>query len=386
MKLIKRVMGLFVVMFAFASTAMAEDEVRIVIDEGVDGARPIAVVPFAGSAPENIGQIVADDLRNSGKFNPVPVSQMPQQPTTAAEVKPEAWTALGIDAVVVGQVTSTGSGYNISYQLVDTVGASGTPGAVLAQNSCGSQPYEVRVADYDGYNQFIVNRSSQPIMSPAWSPDGKRLAYVSFENKKSQLVVQDLGSGSRKVVASFPGHNGAPAFSPDGSKLAFASSQDGLLNIYVMSSNGGKPTQLTSGAGNNTEPSWSPDGSSILFTSDRSGSPQVYRMSASGGGASPVGGRGSAQISSDGKTLVMINGNNNVVKQDLTTGSSEVLSTSFLGESPSISPNGIMIIYSSTQGLGKVLQLVSADGRFKASLPGSNGQVKFPAWSPYLTK
>ena len=135
MKLIKRVMGLFVVMFAFASSAMAEDEVRIVIDEGVDGARPIAVVPFAGSAPENIGQIVADDLRNSGKFNPIPVSQMPQQPTTAAEVKPEAWTALGIDAVVVGQVTSTGSGYNISYQLVDTVGASGTPGAVLAQNS-----------------------------------------------------------------------------------------------------------------------------------------------------------------------------------------------------------------------------------------------------------
>lgn len=135
------------------------------------------------------------------------------------------------------------------------------------------------------------------------------------------------------MVASFPGHNGAPAFSPDGSKLAFASSQDGLLNIYVMSSNGGTPTQLTRGAGNNTEPSWSPDGSSILFTSDRSGSPQVYRMSASGGGASPVGGRGSAQISSDGKTLVMINGNNNVVKQDLTSGSSEVLSTSFLGES-----------------------------------------------------
>ena len=427
MKLFKKLIGVFATLFVVAGHVVADDEVRIVIDEGVDGARPIAVVPFAGSAPENIGKIIADDLRNSGKFNPISEARMPQKPTSASEVNPEAWTALGIDAVVVGQVTSTGSGYNISYQLVDTVGASGTPGTVLVQNSYtvtdkwlrygahtvsdevfekltgirgafrtriayvvqkngGSQPYEVRVADYDGYNQFIVNRSSQPIMSPAWSPDGKRLAYVSFENKKSQLVVQDLGSGARKVVASFPGHNGAPAFSPDGSRLAFASSQDGTLNIYVMSANGGAVTQLTRGSGNNTEPSWSPDGNSILFTSDRSGSPQVYLMSASGGGASPIGGRGSAQISGDGKMLVMINGNNNVVKQDLSTGASEILSTSFLGESPSISPNGIMIIYSSTQGLGKVLQLVSADGRFKASLPGSNGQVKFPAWSPYLTK
>lgn len=427
MKLFKKLASVFVVLFAVVGNAMAEDEVRIVIDEGVDGARPIAVVPFAGSAPEDVAKIVADDLRNSGKFNPIAVSQMPQKPTSVSEVNPEAWSALGIDAIVVGQVVPSGNGYSITYQLVDTVGATGTPGAVLMQNSYtvtnkwlrygahtvsdevfekltgirgafrtriayvvqkngGSQPYEVRVADYDGYNQFIVNKSSQPIMSPAWSPDGQRLAYVSFENRKSQLVVQDLGSGARKVVASFPGHNGAPSFSPDGSRLAFASSQDGTLNIYVMGANGGQPTQLTRGAGNNTEPSWSPDGSSILFTSDRSGSPQVYRMSASGGGATPVGGRGSAQISADGKTLVMINGNNNVVKQDLTTGASEVLSTSFLGESPSISPNGIMIIYSSTQGLGKVLQLVSADGRFKASLPGSNGQVKFPAWSPYLTK
>ncbi|OOF65952.1 Tol-Pal system beta propeller repeat protein TolB [Rodentibacter sp. Ppn85] len=427
MKLIKKLVGVFAIVLAIVGNAVAEDEVRIVIDEGVDGARPIAVVPFAGAAPEDIGKIVADDLRNSGKFNPIPVAQMPQKPISASEVNPEAWSALGVDAVVVGQVTATGSGYNISYQLVDTVGASGTAGTVLTQNSYtvtnkwlrygahtvsdevfekltgirgafrtriayvvqkngGSQPYEVRVADYDGYNQFVVNRSSQPIMSPAWSPDGKRLAYVSFENRKSQLVVQDLGSGARKVVASFSGHNGAPAFSPDGSRLAFASSQDGTLNIYVMSSNGGTPTQLTRGSGNNTEPSWSPDGSSILFTSDRGGSPQVYRMNANGGGVTLVGGRGSAQISSDGKTLVMINGNNNVVKQDLASGASEVLSTSFLGESPSISPNGIMIIYSSTQGLGKVLQLVSADGRFKASLPGSNGQVKFPAWSPYLTK
>ncbi|MGC7560323.1 Tol-Pal system beta propeller repeat protein TolB [Pasteurella sp. PK-2025] len=432
MKIVARVWSLLM-MLGFAVLQTAQAEVRIVIDEGVDSARPIAVVPFKwngpGSAPADIADIIAADLRNSGKFNPIPVNRMPQQPTSVSEVNPEAWSALGIDAVIVGQVTPANGSFNIAYQLVDTIGATGSAGAVLSQNQYtvtnkwlrygahtvsdeafekltgikgafrtriayivqkngGSQPYEVRVSDYDGFNQFIVNRSSQPLMSPAWSADGRKLAYVSFENRKSQLVVQDLGSGARKVVASFKGHNGAPAFSPDGSRLAFASSQDGVLNIYVMNLGSGQIAQLTRGAGNNTEPSWSPDGQTIVFTSDRSGSPQVYQMSASGGGASLVssGGRSySGQITADGSTLIMISGDN-IIKKDLASGSTEVLSSTFLDESPSISPNGIMIIYSSTQGLGKVLQLVSADGRFKARLPGNDGQVKFPAWSPYLTK
>lgn len=427
MKLIARIMSVFVTLVLMTNVAKA-DEVRIVIDQGVDSARPIAVVPFKsnGSVPENIAEIVAADLRNSGKFNPIPVNRMPQQPGSASEVTPDAWASLGIDAVVVGQVTVMGGDYNIAYQLVDTIGASGTPGAVLAQNSItvsgkwlrygahtvsdevfekltaikgafrtriayvvqkNNSSYEVRVADYDGYNQFIVNRSNQPIMSPAWSADGKKLAYVSFENRKSQLVIQDLGSSARRVAAAFDGHNGAPAFSPDGSRLAFSSNKDGVLNIYVINLGSGQISQLTSGAGNNTEPSWTPDGR-ILFTSDRSGSPQVYVMSASGGGASLIGSGGrsySGQMTADGKTLVMISGDS-IVKRDMASGSTEVLSSTFLDESPSISPNGIMIIYSSTQGLGKVLQLVSADGRFKARLPGSDGQVKFPAWSPYLTQ
>ncbi|ARU64263.1 Tol-Pal system beta propeller repeat protein TolB [Histophilus somni] len=424
---------LFIVLFSlFIQTVQAESEVRIVIDEGVDSARPIAIIPFkwngSDSMPIDVADIISADLRNSGKFNPIAVSKMPQKPTSASEVISDVWSSLGIDAVVVGQVTPNEKGYSIAYQLVDTIGASGNAGEVLSQNQYavpknairlgahtisdevfekltairgafrtkiayvvqkngGSKPYQVRVADYDGHNQFIVYSSSQPLMSPAWSPDGSKLAYVSFENRKSQLIVHDLQSGARRVIAAFPGHNGAPAFSPDGSKLAFASSKDGVLNIYVMNLGSGTISQLTSGAGNNTEPSWSPDGQSIIFTSDRDGGPQIYQMDVFGNGISLVSaGRGySGKISADGSILVMIYADN-IVKKDLATGVTEMLSSTFLDESPSISPNGIMIIYSSTQGLGKVLQLVSADGRFKARLPSSDGQIKFPAWSPYLNK
>lgn len=405
-----------------ASFTRAESDVVIAIDEGVNSAQPIAVVPFkgVGVAPE-VAQIISSDLRNSGKFSPVPITTMKEQPGSAAEINSQNWTDLGVDTVVVGQVSAAGNGYNIAYQLVDTLNS---PATILAQGAFnvpmaqmrfgahtvsdqifekltqirgafrtkiayvvqrGVSSYELRVADYDGFNAFNVVSSKEPLMSPDWSPDGSKLAYVTFENKKAQVVVQDLRSGGRKIVGALKGHNGAPAFSPDGSLIAFASNQDGLLNIYVTGANGGTPRQLTSGSGNNTEPSWSPDGSSILFTSDRNGSPQVFRMGASGGSASLIGGNGSGKISADGKNLIMVSGDK-VVKRDLTSGSTEVLSSTFLDESPSISPNGTMIIYSSTKGVSKVLQLVSADGRFKANLPGAGGQYKFPAWSPYLTK
>ncbi|EFX91359.1 Tol-Pal system beta propeller repeat protein TolB [Actinobacillus ureae ATCC 25976] len=414
-----------VIALFFSNVVIAESDVVISVDEGVSMAQPIAVVPFKanGAVPADVGQIIADDLRNSGKFTPVERSRLPAQPGSAAEVDSQQWTDIGVDSVVVGQVTPTGSGYNVAYQLVDTLS---NPAAVFAQGSFnvpaaqirqgahtvsdqvfekitqilgafrtkiayvvqrGVSSYELRVSDYDGYNAFTVVKSREPLMSPEWSPDGSRLAYVTFENKKAQVVVHDLRSGSRRIVAALRGHNGAPAFSPDGSRIAFASNQDGELDIYVVGANGGKPSKLTANAGNNTEPSWSPDGSTIYFTSDRAGSPQVYRMSSSGGGASPMGGSGSynAKVSSDGKNLIMIAGDK-VVKRDLASGGTEVLSSTFLDESPSISPNGIMVIYSSTKGTSKVLQLVSADGRFKANLPGTGGQFKFPAWSPYLTK
>ncbi|MDO9949326.1 Tol-Pal system beta propeller repeat protein TolB [Glaesserella parasuis] len=427
MKLVSRLTSILGIVGLFFSVGVkAESDVRISIDRGVSMAQPIAVIPFKamGGVPDDVAQIIADDLRNSGKFTPLDRASLPAQPSSAAEVNPEQWTNIGIDNVVVGQVSAVGGGYNIAYQLVDTLGTSGAAGNVIAQGSFnvpaaqmrlgahtvsdqvfekltqirgafrtkiayvvqrGVSSYELRVSDYDGFNAFTIVKSKEPLMSPEWSPDGSKLAYVTFENKKSQVVVHDIRSGARKVIGSLRGHNGAPSFSPDGSRVAFASNQDGVLNIYVTGVGGGSPRQLTSNAGNNTEPSWSPDGGYILFTSDRGGLPQVYQMSSSGGGASLIGGSGSGKISADGKNLIMVSGDR-IVRRDLVSGSTEAISSTFLDESPSISPNGTMVIYSSTKGVSKVLQLVSADGRFKANLPGAGGQYKFPAWSPYLTK
>ncbi|MCT8661621.1 Tol-Pal system beta propeller repeat protein TolB [Glaesserella parasuis] len=427
MKLVSRLTSILGVIGLFFSVSVkAESDVRISIDQGVSMAQPIAVIPFKamGGVPDDVAQIIADDLRNSGKFTPLDRASLPAQPSSAVEVNPEQWTNIGIDNVVVGQVSVVGGGYNIAYQLVDTLGTSGAAGNVIVQGSFnvpaaqmrlgahtvsdqvfekltqirgafrtkiayvvqrGVSSYELRVSDYDGFNAFTIVKSKEPLMSPEWSPDGSKLAYVTFKKKKTQVVVHDIRSGARKVIGSLRGHNGAPSFSPDGSRVAFASNQDGVLNIYVTGVGGGSPRQLTSNAGNNTEPSWSPDGGYILFTSDRGGLPQVYQMSSSGGGASLIGGSGSGKISADGKNLIMVSGDR-IVRRDLVSGSTEAISSTFLDESPSISPNGTMVIYSSTKGVSKVLQLVSADGRFKANLPGAGGQYKFPAWSPYLTK
>nr|WP_141673749.1 Tol-Pal system beta propeller repeat protein TolB [Gilliamella apicola] len=420
--------------FILFFTTMANSEVRIIITDGVSSAKPIAVAPFkwtgGGEAPQIIEDIIASDLRNSGKFNPIDVNQMPQKPTTASEITPAVWNNLGVSAVVVGSIQPDASGkYLINYQLVDIVNR---PGAVLSQNQFsiekrwvryaahtasdeifesltgikgafrtriayvvkttkGPFSHELRVSDYDGYDQITVHRSKEPLMSPTWSPDGKKIAYVTFEGGHSSLVLKTLNSGAVQTIASFPQHNGAPAFSPDGSKLAFALSKSGSLNLYMMDLSSKKITQITSSRSNDTEPSWMPDNQTIVYTSDQAGRPQLYSININTGQSQRITWDNTqnqnARVSPDGSFIAMIstnNGEQHITRYDMDTKTYQRLTDTFLDETPSIAPNGTMIIYSSSQGLGTILNLVSTDGNFKARLPATDGQVKFPAWSPYL--
>lgn len=422
-------------LFALISNSWADNTgIQINITEGVSTAKPIAVSPFkwtgSGEPPQIIENIIASDLRNSGKFNPIDIANMPQKPTTASEVNSAVWKNLGVSAVVVGSIQPDASGkYHITYQLIDTVDK---PGAILAENQFtisqrwvrlaahsasdeifealtgikgafrtriayvvetnrGPYTHELRVSDYDGYDQVTVHRSKAPLMSPTWSPDGKKLAFVTFESGNSALVMKNLENGAIETVASFPRHNGAPAFSPDGTKLAFALSKDGNLNIYIKDLNSKQITQITTGRSNNTEPSWMPDSQTIVYTSDQAGRPQLYSININGGTPQRLTWDNTqnqnARVSPDGSFIAMIstnNGEQHITKYDMATKTYQRLTDTFLDETPSIAPNGTMIIYSSTKGLGSILNLVSTDGFFKAELPVSDGQVKFPSWSPYL--
>jgi TolB protein len=408
-------------------------DLTIEITQGMEGAIPIAVVPFGGNetvgtGQQNIAAIIASDLSRSGRFTALPDHDLVSHPTELAQVNYKTWRMLNVDDLVIGKLSPAGPDqFNVQFQLLDVLrtqqligysfaarradlrrvahhisdlvyeqltgekGAFNTQIAYITSTGTGKdKTYTLVVADSDGYNPQTILRSNQPLMSPAWSPDGRQIAYVSFEHKTAEIYVQDVGSGTRRKVASFKGINGAPAWSPDGRHLALTLSRDGNPEIYVMDLGTNAVRRLTHSPSIDTEPTWSPDGRSIVFTSDRGGSPQLYRVSASGGQPQRLTFDGSynagADFSPDGRKLAMVHGEKGAYRiavLDLDTSLLRVLTDGTLDESPSFSPNGSMIIYATEVGNRGVLAEVSTDGRFRQRLSLQAGNVRAPVWSPY---
>lgn len=407
----------------------------LVISSGSDRAIPIAVVPFGWQGgqplPEDLANIVSDDMRNSGVFSPIPRQNMLSQPSQVSEVIFRDWKALGANYVLVGNVVPNGGRLQISYALFNVsteqqvltgnVGGStdqlrdmahfisdqayekltGVKGAfstrilyVTAERfSATNTRYTLQRADYDGARAVTLLQSREPILSPRFAPDGKRIAYVSFEQQRPRIFMQYIDTGRREQLTNFEGLNGAPAFSPDGNRLAFVLSKDGNPEIYVMDLGSRAIRRVTNDSAIDTEPFWGKDGQTIYFTSDRSGKPQIYKTSANGGGAERVTFVGNynanPKLSADEKTLVMVHRqegftNFQIAAQDLQRGSVRVLSNTSLNDSPTVAPNGTMLIYATRQQDRGVLMLVSINGRVRIPIPTAQGDVREPSWSPYL--
>ena len=417
-------------LWCFAGPASAVIEIEIT--QGGDNAIPIAVVPFGwsgdGEAPEDIAAIVDADLQRSGNFSPLNREDLVATPTGGDVPRFANWRLSGADFLLVGAMRPEGEGYILEFQLYDVVqqalmtgfsfkvtnqtlrsaahqisdevyeeilgiaGAFNTQIAyVSVEGQVGNRNYQLELADADGENPQTMLTSPRPILSPAWAPDGVRIAYVSFENRtQSAIYIQDRQRGSRVKAISRPGINGAPSWSPDGQRLSITLSYEGNPDIYIFEINSGALRKVTDSDAIDTEAVWI-DNETLVFTSDRSGGPQLYEVSARGGRASRITFEGkynaSATVSSDGNTVAFVHGAGagfQIAALDRKSGLFQVLTQGTLDESPSFSPNGQMIIYATEKNGRGTLGAVSLDGSVAQSLSlDGGGSVREPAWSPY---
>lgn len=409
-------------------SVFAQAAINLELTQGVSSAMPIAVPAFAGEnslQAQQITPVIAADLKNSGMFRVVNTAE---DNNSGADIA--YWRKKGADNIVKGKVESTGSGYQVSFQLLDPVSQqivlldrqfnvqakdlrrlahhisdlvyeklTGTRGVfatriayIMVKNKGTPHArFTLEVADADGHNPRALLSSSRPIMSPKWSPDGKQIAYVSFENKRSEIYIVNVSTGQRQLLSRHSGINNAPAWSPDGNRLAVVLSKSGSPNIYVLDVGSKSLRQITSDGSINTEPRWSPDGQSLIFTSDRGGAPQVYQVNLATQKVQRLTFDGSynatPSFTPNGQEIVLMHrgaSGFNIAIQNVKTGILKTLTYSGTDESPSVAPNGKMIIYATRLGGQGALSVVSSDGRVKMRLPAREGEVQEPAWSPFL--
>ncbi|CAM5243438.1 Tol-Pal system beta propeller repeat protein TolB [Rhodanobacter lindaniclasticus] len=430
-------LGVLLLMLAaaalFAGPVAAQSPLTVDIVGGVKTATPIVVVPFAqqGGAPlsTDVADVMRNDFNRSGKFRSLARSDIVETPAQGSEIKFATWRLLKQDYIVVGRIADAGNGtLNVTYELWDVNkqqellggtfttpagdlrsvahrmadkiyqkitgvrGAFWTRIAYVTSVGLGNNTtYSLIVADSDGYNPQVAVRSRESLLSPAWSPDGSSIAYVSFEDGNSSIRIQNILTGARQLVSARKGINGAPSWSPDGKKLAVSLSYVGNPEIFVIDLASHQETRLTNSLSIDTEPVWAPDGQSIYFTSDRSGRPQIYQVAASGGTPQRITFQGQynakASVSYDGKQIAMVQGGGNVYRiviQDQSLGGQQrFISPGPLDDSVSFAPNASMLLYSATEGSRGVLYSVSSDGMVRDRLRLAEGNVQEPAWGPY---
>ncbi len=438
--------SLFSLLF-LASTSFAA--LNLELTQGISGAIPIAMVAFAGqtqdpAAADNISAVVTSDLQNSGRFTVKQSTSASQQPQSAADVDFKYWQKQNVNDMVVGKVTPQASGeYQVNFQLINVFASqasksqsgpkwlnsvllnktftvkksqlrnlahhisdliyqslTGDKGIfstriayVLVERNIDQPPkYFLEISDVDGYKPQTLLTSQQPIMSPNWSPNGKQVAYVSFETGRPAIYIQNVATGQRKRVTDFNGINSTPAWSPNGKELALVLTKSGYPKIYTYDIASRKLTQVTQGWSADTEPRFSPNGQSIYFSSNRGSGLQIYEVTLASKQVQRVTFNGTynatANVGPNDQELVYLhrqNGQYNIAKQDLQNGRMTLLTQTGNDQSPSLAPNGKMVVFATRFAGRGILSMVSTDGRVKLRLPARNGDVREPAWSPFLS-
>jgi TolB protein len=413
----------FIVILTFTVKSFALD---LELTQGINTALPIGINSFGSNTEaRSIVDVISHDLSMSGQFriiNP--------QSLYSAEQSATYWKSMGADSVLSGRVIPTADNrYNVNVDLIDSAangrllfskqyqidaeklrglahhisdeiylqligerGVFSTRIAYILVKRYGDKTiHSLEVADMDGYNAKSLLESNEPIMSPTWSPDGSNIAYVSFERKRPQIFSVSVINGQRRLITDFTGINGAPAWSPDGRSMAVVLSKSGTPKIYSVDLSSGNMKQLTFGDAIDTEPRFSPDGKSILFTSGRGGQPQIYSLALSNGRVSRISFEGNynarASYTPNQKSIVMLHREDrafNIGVQNVDNGTINSITDSEMDESPSVSPNGRLVLYATQVRHKGILAISSIDGRIKINLPSREGDVQEPAWSPYL--